>query len=76
VVAPLGRRDYLRGFKENVILGHLIPAGTGFPMYRNIKLVPLGEPIAVEELLGDRLQTAAPDAAMLASAIPEEDIES
>ncbi len=73
--ATLGRRDYLRGFKENVILGHLIPAGTGFPMYRNIKLVPLGEPIAVEDLLGDRLQTAPPDAAMLASAIPEEDIE-
>ncbi|MCX7819704.1 MAG: DNA-directed RNA polymerase subunit beta' [Kiritimatiellae bacterium] len=74
--ATLGRRDYLHGFKENVILGHLIPAGTGFPMYRNIKLVPLAEPIAVEDLLGDRLQTAAPDAAMLASAIPEEDMES
>ncbi len=73
--ATLGRRDPLHGFKENVILGHLIPAGTGFPMNRNVKLVPLGEPIPVEELLGDRLQTAAPDAAMLASAIPEEDIE-
>jgi hypothetical protein len=28
--ATLGRVDYLRGFKENVIMGHLIPAGTGF----------------------------------------------
>jgi DNA-directed RNA polymerase subunit beta' len=74
--ATLGRRDYLHGFKENVIMGHLIPAGTGFPMYRNLKLVPLAEPIPVEELLGDRLQTAAPDDAMLEAAIPEEDSES
>ncbi len=53
--ATLGRVDYLRGFKENVIMGHLIPAGTGFGMYRNIKLVPLGEPIPVEDLLGGTL---------------------
>ncbi len=51
--ATLGRIDHLRGFKENVIMGHLIPAGTGFKMYRNIKLVPLAEPITAEELLGD-----------------------
>ncbi len=44
--ATLGRVDHLRGFKENVIMGHLIPGGTGFPMHRNIKLVPLAEPIA------------------------------
>ncbi len=25
--------DYLKGFKENVIMGHLIPAGTGFPAF-------------------------------------------
>ena len=55
--ATLARVDYLNGFKENVIMGHLIPAGTGFPMYRNIKLVPLAEPIAAEELLGDQLPT-------------------
>ena len=29
--ATLGKIDRLRGFKENVIMGHLIPAGTGFP---------------------------------------------
>ena len=52
--ATLGRVDYLRGFKENVIMGHLIPAGSGFNLYRNIKLVPLAEPISAEELLGDR----------------------
>jgi DNA-directed RNA polymerase subunit beta' len=43
--ATLGRRDELCGFKENVIMGHLIPGGTGFPLHRNIRLVPLAEPI-------------------------------
>jgi DNA-directed RNA polymerase subunit beta' len=51
--ATLGRVDYLRGFKENVIMGHLIPAGTGFNIYRNVKLVPLAEPVPVEDLLGE-----------------------
>ena len=48
--ATLGRIDTLYGFKENVIMGHLIPGGTGFPMFRNIKLVPLAEPIPEEDL--------------------------
>ena len=48
--ATLGRVDTLYGFKENVIMGHLIPGGTGFPMFRNIKLVPLAEPIPEDEL--------------------------
>jgi DNA-directed RNA polymerase subunit beta' len=43
--ATLGRIDYLRGFKENVIMGHLIPAGTGYPLHREVKLVTLGEPL-------------------------------
>jgi DNA-directed RNA polymerase subunit beta' len=33
-----GKVDYLRGLKENVIIGHLIPAGTGMPMYRKLRL--------------------------------------
>src|SRR5438270_411115 len=41
--ATLGRIDYLRGFKENVIMGHLIPAGTGFPLHREVKMITLGE---------------------------------
>ncbi len=41
--ATLGRIDHLRGFKENVIMGHLIPAGTGFPDHRDIKIVQLGD---------------------------------
>src|SRR5450631_903054 len=43
--ATLGKIDRLRGFKENVIMGHLIPAGTGFPAVREIKLVEKGEPM-------------------------------
>jgi DNA-directed RNA polymerase subunit beta' len=30
-----GRIDWLRGLKENIIIGHLIPAGTGSQSYRN-----------------------------------------
>jgi len=33
-----GKIDYLRGLKENVIIGHLIPAGTGMAGYRNLRL--------------------------------------
>ncbi|KXK00793.1 MAG: DNA-directed RNA polymerase subunit beta' [Acidobacteria bacterium OLB17] len=35
-----GRVDYLRGLKENVIMGRLIPAGTGMKYYRNVKVNP------------------------------------
>ena len=47
--ATMGKRDYLRGFKENVIMGHIIPAGTGFPHHREIELKPLVE-APVEEV--------------------------
>jgi DNA-directed RNA polymerase subunit beta' len=33
-----GKIDYLRGLKENVIMGRLIPAGTGMEFYRKIKI--------------------------------------
>jgi DNA-directed RNA polymerase subunit beta' len=35
----LGMTDHLRGLKENVIIGHLIPAGTGMSTYRNVEIV-------------------------------------
>ena len=47
--ATMGKQDRLRGFKENVIMGHIIPAGTGFDMHRNVELKPLAEEIEVEE---------------------------
>jgi DNA-directed RNA polymerase subunit beta' len=31
-----GKSDYLRGLKENVIMGRLITAGTGLVMYRKL----------------------------------------
>jgi DNA-directed RNA polymerase subunit beta' len=44
--ALAGRVDHLRGLKENVILGRLIPAGTGFSAHRHTEVVRQG---------GDRL---------------------
>ena len=37
--AASGKTDYLRGLKENIIMGHLIPAGTGFSSHKNISIV-------------------------------------
>ena len=33
-----GKVDHLRGLKENVIMGRLIPAGTGMEFYRKIRI--------------------------------------
>jgi DNA-directed RNA polymerase subunit beta' len=38
-----GKSDPLLGLKENVIIGKLIPAGTGLPRYRNIRVEPTEE---------------------------------
>jgi DNA-directed RNA polymerase subunit beta' len=49
--AIAGKVDYLRGLKENVIMGRLIPAGTGLEHYRNIQLLtqpPVVEPMPEE----------------------------
>jgi DNA-directed RNA polymerase subunit beta' len=35
-----GKIDYLRGLKENVTMGRLIPAGTGFEWYRHVEIPP------------------------------------
>ena len=54
-----GKIDYLRGLKENVIMGRLIPAGTGLEFYRNVELIPeepeptLGEEVPELELSDD-----------------------
>ena len=46
-----GKSDYLRGFKENVIMGHIIPGGTGFDKHRRAKR--LVDRDAQEELIFD-----------------------
>ena len=56
--ATLGKVDNLRGFKENVIMGHLIPAGTGFPTHRGVELIELGEPIGETVSPDDQLMPA------------------
>ena len=48
--ATNGKIDHLRGLKENVIIGKLIPAGTGMKCYHNVSVRPVEEPaVAVEE---------------------------
>lgn len=52
-----GKIDYLRGLKENVVMGNLIPAGTGLNKYKKIKVYSptieeaIEEPIEKEETL-------------------------
>ena len=43
--ATLGKVDKLEGFKENVIMGHIVPAGTGADLHRNVRLKPVVEEV-------------------------------
>jgi len=55
--STLGKVDNLKGFKENVIMGHLIPAGTGLPSYKKLKIsLPFGDE---EELVEEPVVTEA-----------------
>ncbi len=47
-----GKVDYLRGLKENVIMGRLIPAGTGMEFYRHVKIA--GEDVVEEEAVPEQ----------------------
>ena len=44
-----GAEDHLKGLKENVLLGHLVPAGTGFEPYKTMKVKLLVDPPAIDE---------------------------
>lgn len=44
-----GKRDYLLGLKENVIIGKLVPAGTGMAVYRDVELKEDEAPVALED---------------------------
>jgi len=44
-----GSVDYLKGLKENVLLGHLVPAGTGFEPYLTMRVKYLADPLPTEE---------------------------
>jgi len=58
-----GKVDNLRGLKENVIVGRLIPAGTGMEYYRNVVLereeIPQVEEPALEDFLTDPAEELA-----------------
>jgi DNA-directed RNA polymerase subunit beta' len=60
--ATLGKSDVLKGFKENVIMGHLIPAGTGIELLRGLRVVKDGvtqeEAKSDEENQSDKLASA------------------
>jgi len=65
-----GKTDVLRGLKENVILGHLIPAGTAFKPYLNIRVKHLAEPPVpkqLEELREEKEADIAADKAVKAA---------
>jgi len=53
--AIAGSTDYLRGLKENIIIGHPIPAGTGMKRYRDIKLFDEDEQ-DLDEYMNDILE--------------------
>jgi DNA-directed RNA polymerase subunit beta' len=63
-----GRVDYLRGLKENVIMGRLIPAGTGLGAYKRLNVDVEGG----YELPEDSVPVAAPAAAPAGEAAKEE----
>jgi len=54
-----GRVDYLRGLKENVIMGRLIPAGTGLGAYKRLSVDVQGQ----EGMIGDDSDAHVPTAA-------------
>ena len=51
--AIMGKRDELRGLKENVIVGRLIPAGTGLAYHRSRKAQAAGEDQAANRPIED-----------------------
>ncbi len=45
-----GRVDYLRGLKENILMGRLIPAGTGFAAYQKLGMIVEDQSEATDDL--------------------------
>jgi DNA-directed RNA polymerase subunit beta' len=69
--ALAGAVDTLVGLKENVILGHLIPAGTAFNPHLNLKIKHLAEPPALPEAEVQRLPREEPAPATPREAVPQ-----
>jgi DNA-directed RNA polymerase subunit beta' len=67
-----GASDDLVGLKENVLLGHLIPAGTGFKPYQTMRVKPLAEPPVTEEMDEEAMMAEAAQVAEALGAKPDE----
>jgi DNA-directed RNA polymerase subunit beta' len=63
-----GKVDYLRGLKENVIMGRLVPAGTGLPNYKHLD-IQVESPTDEAQNMDDAL-AAVGDAASLQAPVP------
>ncbi|MGK0237268.1 MAG: DNA-directed RNA polymerase subunit beta' [Candidatus Pelagisphaera sp.] len=62
--STLSKIDKLKGFKENVIMGHLIPAGTGLPQYRDLRItLPFGSEL--EEAPAEEVAEAVPSSEVI-----------
>ena len=70
--AVKGKIDYLRGLKENVIMGHLIPAGTGVQAYRDLTVEPLD---GLEEIFEEVEEEKVDEIEALLSAVDDDDDE-
>ncbi|NJA88553.1 DNA-directed RNA polymerase subunit beta' [Rhodocyclus tenuis] len=69
--AIMGKRDELRGLKENVIVGRLIPAGTGLAYHTARKKKALGEDIAGgAALIAAEIEAVFPESAKAVEATP------
>ena len=53
--AVRGGIDNLRGLKENVIIGRLIPAGTGYRASPKAKIIDKVQPMSSDAVLGERI---------------------
>ena len=77
--ALAGRTDNLVGLKENVILGHLVPAGTGFKAYVTQGVKKFGEPVLperpliVEEKAIEEQEPEEPESAVTSAPGPDEE---
>jgi DNA-directed RNA polymerase subunit beta' len=71
--AIAGSTDYLRGLKENIIIGHPIPAGTGMKRYRDIKLYD-EDSQDLEKQMQEILEQRKLEAAFIAEAAASVDI--
>jgi len=73
--ALAGRTDNLIGLKENVLLGHLIPVGTGFEPYTKMRVKKLAEPPTYEQPTREEVLEDAAALAEAAGAVAPDQIE-